>query len=96
MSEKYLQPSSTKHRDAKELYNEYKFFCEENRYGAVSKQEFLRRLETQLKYFIKRKATNNATWVYCEEIKNTEKEDNTLVGRLEAEGIINSNKRKYL
>ncbi|WP_299234888.1 phage/plasmid primase, P4 family [uncultured Bacteroides sp.] len=96
MSEKYLQPSSTKHRDAKDLYNEYKFFCEENRYGAVSKQEFLRRLETQLKYFIKRKATNNATWVYCEEIKNTEKEDNTLVGKLEAEGIINSNKRKYL
>ena len=91
MAEQYLQPSGTEHRDAKNLYNDYKMFCDDNHYGAVSKQEFLRRLETQLNYCIKRKATNNATWVYCEEVKKSEIEKNEFVEKFKEKGIINSN-----
>ena len=98
MCEENLQPSDKIHEDAKTLYNKYKNFCEDNHYGAVSKQEFLRRLETQLKYYVKRKATNNATWVYCETAKEPEKDKNKnqYVEKFKAEGIINSNKKEYL
>jgi phage/plasmid primase, P4 family, C-terminal domain protein len=56
----------------------------------------LRRLETQLKYCVKRRTTNNATWVYCETVKKTEKDKNEFVEKFKAEGIINSNKKEYL
>ena len=95
MSDENLQPSGKKYQDAKTLYSKYKIFCEDNHYGVVSKQEFLRRLETQLKYCIKRKATNNATWIFCEEIA-TQKEDkgeNEFVEKFKKEGIIN---KRYL
>lgn len=95
MTEQHLQPSGTEHKDAKGLYNDYKLFCDDNHYGAVSKQEFLRRLE-HLKYPIKRKATNNATWVYCETMKEPEKGKNEFAEKFKAQGTINSNKKKYL
>ena len=96
MCDENLQPSSEKHEEAKTLYDRYKNFCEDNHYGVASKHEFLRRLETQLKYCVKRKTTNNATWVYCETAKKTEKDKNEFVEKFKAEGIINSNKKEYL
>ena len=59
---------STNYVNAKDLYQEYVHFCETCKYVAVSKIEFLKRLEKRLRYKIKRKATNGATWVYCEKI----------------------------
>jgi putative DNA primase/helicase len=49
----------------KDLYNAYKEFCREDNYIPVSRREFSRRLEEVLGITLKRKATNNATWVYC-------------------------------
>ena len=97
------QSSSKNYKDAKTLYGQYKEYCEESRYGAVSKQEFLRRLEEQLHFQVKRKATGNATWVYCEVIAQTEKElgkkefeTHNLVEEFKQKGAINDGKRKYL
>lgn len=91
------QPSSEKHMEAKSLYFEYKNYCEENRYGPASKQEFLRRLEEQLHFTVKRKATNNSTWVYCVKVLRSEEEsDNSdieipdLVDSFVKKGIIKS------
>ncbi len=57
----------------KHLYTSYKDFCKEDNYIPVSGREFSRRLEKVLGFTLKRKATNNATWVYCSKIKtNTE------------------------
>lgn len=75
MEEKNYEPSATKYEEAKNLYREYADFCESYRYGTVSKQEFLRRLETQLHFHIKRKATNNATWVYCQRVISLDEDE---------------------
>lgn len=50
---------------ATQLFADYKEFCEDCGFRTVSRMEFIRRLEKQLKIGVKRKATNNATWVYC-------------------------------
>lgn len=97
------QSSSKGHTDAKTLYDKYKGYCDENRYGAVSKQEFLRRLEEQLHFQVKRKATNGATWVYCEVVAQSEEKSDqkgleicNLVEEFRQKGIINDDKKEYL
>ena len=77
--------SSSNHTDSKTLYSEYKDYCDENRYGATSKQVFLSRLEEQLKFEVKRNATDNATWVFCERkiLPATDDEDKRIADELE-------------
>lgn len=88
------RPSATDHIEAKALYMEYQSFCQEFRYGAVSKTEFLRRLEERQGIIVRRKATNNATWVFCEKsqpnIDNINEVQN-LVEKFVNKGIIGSN-----
>ena len=65
MSEHNYRPSADKSTQRKHLYEPYQNFCRENGFMPVGSPEFSRRLEN-LGYKIKRKATNNATLVYCD------------------------------
>ena len=69
MEERGYRPSKTEHKTLQELYKDYEIFCQEesgHRHKAT-RQEFSNRLENNMGYYIKRKATNNQTWVYCED-----------------------------
>lgn len=81
----YNYQRSSNHTDSKTLYSEYKDYCDENRYGATSKQVFLSRLEEQLKFEVKRNATDNATWVFCERkmLPATDDKDQKIADELE-------------
>jgi putative DNA primase/helicase len=65
MEEHGYIPSSKEHEDLKVLYQAYNDYCDGNGHYPVSKTEFTRRLEKVMGYKIKRKATGNATWVFC-------------------------------
>lgn len=65
IDEHNYRPSTEKFTLKKYLYEAYKNFCLENGYLPVGGAEFSRRLEN-LGFKIKRKATNNATLVYCD------------------------------
>ncbi len=67
-------PSKREHQTSKTLYSEYKLYCEENGARQVGATEFIRRLEENLKYTIKRRATGNATWIYCEKNEEAKEE----------------------
>lgn len=56
---------STNYVLSKVLYKEYCEFCKDNGHYAVSNIEFLKRLE-MLGIEVKRKQTNNATWIYVQ------------------------------
>ena len=55
---------------SKVLYSQYGEYCKESGFKPVNSTEFLRRLGEQLNFTVRRKATNNATWIYCKK-KNT-------------------------
>lgn len=57
--------SDENHEDLKSLYNDYKSFCQEVGRYPIGRNEFSKYLEVVMKFQIKRKATNNATWVFC-------------------------------
>ena len=65
MDDNGYKPSTQKHTERKYLYEAYMNYCRENGYIQVGGSEFSRRLEN-LGFRIKRKATNNATLVYCD------------------------------
>lgn len=56
---------SDKHVISTDLYKEYNEFCKKNGHYSVSNTEFLKRLEAS-GIEVKRKQTNNATWVYVQ------------------------------
>lgn len=93
IEEKNLQPSVTQHQDTTILYRSYESFCQSFGYGTVSRTEFLRRLEEQLGFRVKRKATNNATWIYCELAGPVKEEENvkTLIDDLMTKNILMNN-----
>lgn len=94
IEENDYRPSSTDHTEAKELYMEYQSFCQDFRYGAVSKTEFLRRLEDRQGIIVKRRATNNATWVFCTKFQpnaDNINETQSLVKEFVDKGLISSN-----
>lgn len=66
IEEDNLVPSLDKHTTSTELYKKYDSYCRQDSGShPVSKTEFLRRIEA-LDFNVKRNATNNATWIYCE------------------------------
>lgn len=56
---------SDEHVISTDLYKEYNEFCKKNGHYSVSNTEFLKRLEAS-GIEVKRKQTNNATWVYVQ------------------------------
>lgn len=65
MEEKCWVKSTENHKDLKDIYGDYKTFCQEVSRFPVGRNEFTKYLEVIMKFQIKRKATNNATWVFC-------------------------------
>lgn len=77
----YLKEQKDK-QELKFLYIKYSEYCKENGHHAVSKPEFSRRLE-MLGYIIKRKQTNNATWVFGKiKVIEVKKDPLTVVEKL--------------
>lgn len=59
-------PSTTDSHDSVVLYEKYENYCTKSGIYKSTRIEFLRRLE-MFGYYVKRKATNNATLIFCEE-----------------------------
>lgn len=70
IEEEGYEKSTDSHMIQKDLYSSYKEFCREDNYIPVSRREFSRRLEV-LGFTLKRKATNNASWVFCKRTKGS-------------------------
>lgn len=64
--------SNIKHVELKHIFDEYMIYCESANLKPVSRTTFANRLEMMLNITIKRKCTNNATWVYCTKNENIE------------------------
>lgn len=77
MEARGYRPSSENHLSLSELYNDYCNFCmNESGRHKLNRAGFVKRLETFMGYKIKRKATNNDTWVFCK--RKGELEDSEL------------------
>lgn len=58
------QKSETEHQTSRFLYDEYLDFCKEYDLIPISRREFLIRLDS-LGFVVRRRMTNNQTFVYC-------------------------------
>lgn len=75
MDEQGYVKDNNEYEISKTLFSDYKDFCKEDNYRAVSNREFLRRLESVLVFRVDRNKTNRQTWIYCKK-EDVNKESN--------------------
>lgn len=69
-----LVPSTTEHENSIFLYEKYDDYCKKSGAYKTNKIEFLRRLE-MLGYTVRRKATNNASWIFFVQLEEESETD---------------------